>query len=144
MAYTKPTPAELIARYPAFTDVASDVRQYWLTDAERFVDESWTETDYAPALMAMAAHNMTLAGLGSDAAATADIPSGISKLKSGSLDVTFTESAANARAAGSLDATRYGAEYKLLLKRNKGGPRVTETGTLPYASYRYVDGEDIF
>ena len=34
----------------------------WLTDAERFVDRSWAEGDYAAALMAKAAHEMVLLG----------------------------------------------------------------------------------
>lgn len=141
MAYEAPAPADLIIRYPAFADVDTDVIQYWLTDAERFVDESWTETDYPIGLMAMAAHNMALAGLGSDAAAVAGIPAGITKLKSGSLDVSFAESAATDRAAGALASTRYGGEFAQLRRVNKGGPRVTPTGTLPYPQGHYVDGE---
>lgn len=142
MAYTLPTPAELIIRYPSFVDVTTGTIQYWLTDAERFVDESWTEGDYAPALMAMAAHNMTLAGLGTEAAAVAGIPAGVSKFKSGSLDVSFAEGATADRVTGALSSTRYGSEFAMLRRRNKGGPRVTPTGTLPYDPYlRYPQGE---
>lgn len=140
MAYTPPTPANLIERYPAFTAVATPTIQYWLTDAERSVDESWTEGDYPIAIMALAAHNMTLAGLGTDAAPIAGIPTGVTKLKSGQLDVTFADDAAAARAAGSLSATRYGSEYAALLRRNKAGARVTATGTIPYCPGHYVDG----
>jgi hypothetical protein len=143
MAYEAPEPADLIARYPAFTDVDEAVIQYWLTDAERFVDESWTEADYPIAIMAMAAHNMVLAGLGTEAAATAGVPTGITNFKSGTFSVSFTDDAANANKTGALSSNRYGAEFAMLRRRNKGGPRVTATGTVPYASQRYVDGEDV-
>lgn len=141
MAYEAPEPDDLIARYPAFTDVEVETIQYWLTDAERSVDESWTEGDYPVALMALAAHNMALAGLGTDDTVTADLPAGVTSLKSGALSVAFTEGAANARATGSFASTRYGAEFERLLRVNRGGPRITPTGTLPYATGRYVDGE---
>jgi hypothetical protein len=136
MAYEAPEPADLIARYPAFTDVDDAVIQYWLTDAERFVDESWTEADYPIAIMAMAAHNLALAGLGTEAAATAGVPTG-------TFSVSFTDDAANANKTGALSSNRYGAEFAMLRRRNKGGPRVTATGTMPYVSQRYVDGEDV-
>jgi len=131
MAYEAPTPADLILRYAAFAAVDEDVIQYWLTDAERFVDESWTETDYAIAMIAMAAHNMALAGLGAEAAALSGVPAGLTKIKSGALDLTFSESAASDRQTGALSSTRYGAEYAMLRQRNRGGPRITATGTLP-------------
>jgi hypothetical protein len=66
--YAKPLPPHLKQRYPAFTAVDAGTIQYWLTDAERSVDATWIEGDYAAALMALAAHNMTIAGI-SDAAA---------------------------------------------------------------------------
>lgn len=138
--YMKPLPQHLVVRYPAFEDVPTATIQYWLTDAERFVDTSWAEGDYAPALMALAAHNMVSAGLGTDAAALADMPAGVTRLKSGSLDVSFAEGATADRLSGALTASRYGAEYSLLRRRNKGGPRITATGALPYSSGRYVDG----
>lgn len=138
--YVEPLPQHLIARYPAFADVPTATIQYWLTDAERFVDESWTEGDYAIALMALAAHNMASAGLGTDGAAVAGIPGGVTRLKSGSLDVTFADSAASDRITGALSSTRYGSEYAALRYRNKGGPRVTPTGALPYDPLRYPHG----
>lgn len=129
--YAKPLPPHLKARYPAFAAVDAGTIQYWLTDAERPVTEDWTETDYATALMALAAHNMTLAGIGTDGAAVSGVPGGLTRMKSGSLDLGFSEDAANARATGSLQSTRYGQEYKALLDRNRSGPRVTPTGTVP-------------
>jgi hypothetical protein len=142
MAYDVPTADELQVRYTAFADVDDAVVTYWITDAQRFVTEAWTETDYAVALMAMAAHNMALAGLGTQAAVTSGIPAGVRRFKSGSFEAEFTEQHANAAASGDLSSTRYGQEYALLLRRNRGGPRVTPTGTVPYPyPFHYVDGE---
>lgn len=129
--YQKPLPQHLIARYPDFAAVPTATIQYWLTDAERFVDDSWLESDYAAGLMAVAAHNMAVTGLGTEAAATADLPPGITAMKIGTLGLNFDSAVTKAKAEGTWSATRYGTEYQRLLRRNKGGPRVTATGTLP-------------
>jgi hypothetical protein len=142
MAYTVPTADELQTRYSAFADVADATVDYWIEDAQRFVDETWTEADYAPALMALAAHNMTLGGIGTDSASLSGLPAGVTRFKSGSFEASFTDDAANARMSGSFGATRYGQEYLLLLRRNKGGPRVQATGAVPYDPYlRYPQGQ---
>jgi hypothetical protein len=74
---------------------------------------------------------MALAGYGTEATAVAAIPIGVSRFKSGTLDVTLTEAATNARASGDLSSTRYGIEYRALLARNRGGPLVAPTGITP-------------
>lgn len=140
--YAKPSAAHLIMRYPVFAAVPIGTIRMWLTDAERSVDSSWIEGDYAAALMALAAHNMALAGYGTEAAAVSGIPSGVKSFKSGQFSAEFTEQQANARASGALSSTRYGLEYQQLLRRNKGGPLVMATGTLPYDPYRYPHGQD--
>lgn len=138
--YVKPAPGHLMTRYLAFSAVPTATIQYWLTDAERSVDTSWSEGDYAAALMALAAHNMALAGLGTEAASLAGVPAGITRMKSGSLELGFTDAAANARAEGGYSATRYGKEFIALLRRNRGGPRITATGVAPYDPLRYPQG----
>lgn len=122
MAHTAPTPADLKLRYDAFAAVDDAKVQYWLTDALRFVDTSWDEHDYAPALMAAAAHHMALRKLGTDV--TAQIPAGVTSFKSGDFSASIAESAAARSAAGGWAATEYGLEFKALLRRNKGGPRL--------------------
>lgn len=131
--YAKPLPGHLIARYPAFTAVPVSTIRVWLSDAERFVDTSWAEGDYAAALMSLAAHNMALAGIGTGNASLAGVPVGITRMKSGSFELGFTDAAANARMSGTFAATRYGQEYQTLLRRNRGGPFVSPTGVLPVA-----------
>jgi hypothetical protein len=131
MAYVVPAAADLKVRYPAFAAVDDDTVTYWITDAQRYVTEAWTETDYAVGLMALAAHNMALAGYGTDAAALSDVPAGVTRMKSGALELGFSDQMANARGTGSFDSTRYGTEYANLLARNRGGPIVSSAGVLP-------------
>lgn len=141
MAYTKPTPADLKRRYPAFANVSDDDAQFWLTDAERFVDESWMESDYAPALEAVAAHNMlrvNVAGLTvSKIAGLA--AKGITQFKSGSFSAQLSDQAVARIVAGGWASTPYGDDYLALLRRNKTGIGVTGPGVVP-APCRYNDG----
>jgi len=130
MAYTAPTPDQLQARYPAFATVADATIQVWLTDAERFVDESWAEADYAPAIMALAAHNMALLGLEVTTGA-GSLPAGVTRFKSGTMDVTLSEAAASAASKGGYASTVYGREFQLLLRRNFSGPSVVAAGVVP-------------
>lgn len=138
--YVKPTAAHLIARYPAFAAVDVGTIRTWLVDAERFVDESWAERDYAAALMALAAHNMALAGLGAATGAGA-MPAGVTRFKSGSMDVTISEAAAGAAARGGYGATVYGREFQIILRRNFAGPRVIAAGVpVGCGAVRYPQG----
>ena len=108
-------------RYPAFAAVPSATIDYWLTDAGRFVDASWSEGDYAPALIAAAAHHMAMNGLGSEAAT----PQGVTSFKSGTFSATVDASQA---AATGWKATRFGQEFLMLTRRNRGAARVIAAG----------------
>ena len=119
-----PTPANLKARYPAFASVADETVQYWLTDAERFVDTSWLEVDYAPALMAVAAHNMAMAGVLPGEATLA--LTGVSSFKSGTFSANISDAAQQSAAKGGWGATKYGLEFKAILHRNFSGPRLVQ------------------
>lgn len=139
MSYTEPTATDLQQRYPAFATVDTDTIGYWLTDAHRYVDTSWLEGDYAPALLAVAAHNMSMAKVagiaGGDIAGMA--ASGLTDFKSGTFQARFSDEAVKQAVAGGYQATSYGQEYADLLARNKGGPRVTAPGHVP-CDYGFV------
>lgn len=139
--YAKPQPAHLTARYPAFADVERTTIAYWLVDAERQVDTSWMEGDYATGLMALAAHNMTLNGLGTgaEAEAAAAGASGFKTIRSGALTLERFDTGSGA-SASAWSSTRYGSEFYALLRRNRAGPRVMPTGSLPTYPGHYVDG----
>lgn len=122
MAYTAPTVANLVTRYPAFASVPISTVGAALADAAGGADESWLEADYIPALVALAAHNMALVGLGVQTEAERYAAQGVRAVRSGGFSVDFSEAAANRASKGGLDATPYGRAYKALLKRNRGGP----------------------
>lgn len=126
MAHTPPTICDFHARYPAFASVDNLVVQYWLTDAERFVDTTWREADYAPAIMAAAAHNMAAAGLLSGEAGLA--LKGVSSFKSGTFSASISDAAASSAAKGGWGATAYGREFERLMHRNFAGPRLVRGG----------------
>lgn len=130
MAHTAPTPGDLKTRYPSFSGVADATVQYWLTDAERFVSTSWIEADYAPAIMAYAAHHMALEGL-YDSGAGGSLPAGVTGFKSGNLSVQIDASYARSAAAGSWDATRFGKAFRIMQRRNAASVIVATPGRLP-------------
>lgn len=141
MAYVEPTAADLKARYPAFAAVDDATIDYWLTDAHRFVDQSWTESDYGPALIAVAAHNMVRAGVpgiaGGDTSGFA--AAGVTSFKSGTFSAEISEKVVEQAAAGGWGGTSYGQEYLALLRRNRPGVGVTAPG-VPVCGCGYRDG----
>lgn len=124
MAYVRPTPAEFKAKYPAFADVPNATIQSYLDDSP--VDECWLETDYAKAIMLWAAHTMTVNGIGSDEIGIAGA-AGLSRLKSGTLDVSFKDSSTD-DGMGGYGGTAYGRQFYELLRANRGGPRIVAGG----------------
>lgn len=138
MAYTQPDAAALKARFPRFDQVADATIEIYLTDARRNVDASWCEDDRALSEMLLAAHNLTLEGLGSgtESELAAEGLGDLKSLRSGSLQFTKSDASMDA-AAGTYGSTTYGRRYLQLLKSNRGGARVTPTGAFPRPLYPY-------
>lgn len=130
MPYETPSAADLKARYPAFDAVADATVETWIANALLFVDEGWAEADYQPAILAHAAHNMTLLGLGSTTG-TGAIPAGVTRFKSGAVDVTVSDTLASIQARGGYASSVYGREFQAFLRRNFGGPLVVAAGVAP-------------
>jgi hypothetical protein len=126
MPYAVPTAAEFKVRYPGFAAVPDETVAYWIADARRVVTEAWIEADYPIALMLHAAHELAQAGL--EAGESAGLPQGVTRFRSGSMDVGFAESVASATG---YQGTRYGREFLVYLKRNRGGSIVVRPGTVP-------------
>ncbi|WEK42978.1 MAG: DUF4054 domain-containing protein [Candidatus Sphingomonas colombiensis] len=127
-------------RYPAFANVPDVTVEYWLTDAGRFVDDSWPiEGDRDPAMMAVAAHHMmasAVAGI-ADGDVSGLLASGVTQFQSGGREgfrVALSDAAIQRALAGGYEASRPGQEYLDLLYRNKGGPRSTLPGAVPCAN----------
>jgi hypothetical protein len=131
MAYTLPTPTDLKLRYGAFALVEDATVQYWLTDAQRVVDTSWIEGDYAPALMAYAAHRMTEEGVTGLSGGSGGIPAGVTRFRSGSMDVAFSEAAATQQAEGGCSRRAMAGNMPAAEALSKAGPRVIGGGVAP-------------
>ena len=125
MPYTLPTADQLKTRYPAFSAVADETVEAAIQDASRSVDTTWVEGDYQPAVMALAAHMMTMEGTGADVQAQLK---GFKRLKVGPLELERDGSGSSVDAGG-YGSTVYGQQYARLLMLNKAGPRVVVVGT---------------
>lgn len=125
MTYTTPTAAQLIAKYPAFSAVPTGTIEAHIDDAiASAVDTSWLEGDYQPAAMAKAAHEMALVSIGAHGEAAGYAAAGLTSIRSGDFQASFSADKVKAASGGELNATPYGRTYKSLLRKNKGGPRV--------------------
>lgn len=122
--YEMPRPQDLVARYPAFAAIPYNTITVHLTDALSGVDTSWAVGDYAQAVIALAAHNMSLLGLGDASETAAYARGGVSSLRDGNFSVSFNDSYVAKANGGGFDATQYGHIYRVLLRRNKAGPRL--------------------
>jgi hypothetical protein len=123
MAWTAPTPADVKARFPAFAAVPDAAIQGALDEAALQVDETWvSEADFRLGRMLLAAHILTLDGLGTGAEAEAAGAgaSGFKRMKSGQLELErFTAADSGAGSGdGLLGTTSYGRRFLDLLKRN--------------------------
>lgn len=141
MPYDAVTPAAFKAAKPQFAAVPNEKVQTYLDMAGRLVDETWTEGDYQPAIIAMACHLMTLEGLGTDAESR-DVASGRAQyqsIKSGELTLTRFRSTAGEGTSylDWLNSTACGRYFVFLLRLNRGGPRVVSVA-LPVGASGYA------
>lgn len=127
MPYEVITPEQFKATRPAFATVPDDLILQYIGLAGRFVDQSWTEADYQPAMIAMTCHLMTLDGYGNSGEADLAQAGGarITSIKSGTLSLTFEASASTGDDFKDwLGQTACGKFYLTLLRLNKAGPRL--------------------
>lgn len=127
MAWPAPTPVEFKARFPAFAAVDDDVLQSALDEAALQVDETWvSEADFRLGRMLLAAHILTVDGLGTGAEAESAAAGalGFKVMKSGGLSLErFSASESGAGDSG-LSVTSYGRRFLDLLRRNIPAVRV--------------------
>ena len=123
MAYVEPAPADLVARFPTFCDVNTDVVQFALDEAGSFVDDSWiSEADFQLGKMLYAAHVLTCDGHGKGLEAKLASAGDFKTYKSGSLTL---ERASQAAPSGQSDGnaawlakTSYGQRFIALRRRS--------------------------
>lgn len=130
--YETPGPQDLIARYPAFVAVPYNTLAVHIADAAASgVDTSWAVGDYAPAILALAAHNMALLGIGEHGETAGYARQGVTGLRDGAFSVQFSDKAADRASGGAFNATPFGRVYAVYLRRNRGGPRLVGGGVRP-------------
>lgn len=122
------TPAEFKTCKPQFDTVPDATVQMYLDMAARYVFDPENED----ALAAFTCHLMTLDGLGTDVASTSFRTGAASyqSIKSGQLTLTRYQRAAGEGTTWTswLGQTQCGQFYALLLKMERGGPRVVSGG----------------
>ena len=101
-------------RYPKFAAVGDGAVLYWITDAARFVGETWRATDRDPATLAYAAHMLADTG-----ALTSTIPAGVTSFRSGAFSATIADGIA---ALTGFASTAYGREFLALRRANFAAP----------------------
>lgn len=128
MPHVNPTPDDIRLDFPVFTDVDDDVIQRRIDRTMSWIDETWLETDYTWAVSLLTAHYLTEDGMGrgTDAELASQGLTGVSRLKSGTLDVTFKEGGGGN--ANQFGGTSYGQRFYTLLRKNKGGVYVAAGG----------------
>jgi hypothetical protein len=129
--YVEPTAANLLCFFPEFNTVAEPIISAYLKRASTTVDTSWSEGDFGYARMLLAAHLMTVNGIGSSSQA-ASIADGSGEFRSMAIGPLRLERFDKGSAAETgYAATRYGREFQTLLRRNRGGPRVAGYSSAP-------------
>lgn len=128
---TAPTPTQFKERYVEFTPVSDPRVTIFLTEALRSVDDSWLEADQQPAIMALAAHNLSLEGEPALSNGTVVTNQNGRYLKSRKVgDVTNEWAESESQKSGSTAqensyrSTVYGAKFYQLMKLNHTGMRV--------------------
>jgi len=131
MAYTDPTPADIKLDFPQFAAVADSVIQRVInrnnpsTGVYAWVDQAWLESDYTWAWELLTAYWLTQMGQGTGTGAelAGQGLSGVSRLKSGALDVSF-KSASDGGTSGvpaPWNENIYGVQFYQYLRKNRGG-----------------------
>lgn len=125
MPYTLPTFTTFKERFAEFAAVADARVSAVIGEAARFVDESWLENDYTPAINFLTAHMLVLEGVLNPTPVPTGVSSGqVTAYSLGDADVSF---AGPANGVGddtgglNLFATPYGRRFMALLINNQGG-----------------------
>lgn len=123
MAYTPPTYAEFIARFPIFNNTVKwpqALVELVIVEATRNVDNSWVEADYKPAIMYQTAH--LIATDNTEAGTDPDVgpPTYLSSESFAGMSQSFSKLQAGTLGQSEMwGTTVYGRRYLDLLRKNK-------------------------
>lgn len=125
MPYTTPTVDQFRVKFPTFSGVGNPTIQAAIDEASASVDQSWTEADYQPAILYLAAHIMASDGVLFDSlgATGGMIAAGqVSEAKVGDAMVKLGGAGGGSGGGGPASgyaSTPYGQRYLQLLRRNQ-------------------------
>lgn len=119
MPYETPSASDLTTRHPAFSSLDSDYIDAVIAEAERFVDSTWFEDDYQPAVMHLAAHMLIAEG-----ALEGSVKGVLTSESIGDASASYDNS--DKADASDYRTTSYGRAYMRLLRVNKGGVATTD------------------
>jgi hypothetical protein len=119
---TIPTAAALKARYPEMDGVGNTLVDAVIADAAAYVDDTWREGDRSPAILALAAHMLSVEGE-PHRTNTGGIVNGsmgaITSTKVGDVTTTFAGVASGgAVSMDGFNSTSYGLAFLRLRRRN--------------------------
>ena len=117
------TVADFRAKLPQFAAVADETIQTYLDDAGRTVTDAWGD-DEDTAQIYLAAHLMSMAGIGPEAGAAGMAP--LKSFSSGGVSMTKDDR------KGDYGLTSFGRLFWPIWRSYHGGPFVTGTGDYPY------------
>lgn len=120
MAHTAPTSQQFLNRFPEFVEVNDVTVDAFIAEALREVDSSWTEGDYATAIMYLVAHMMATEGHLASAGGPLATSGPVSSEKLGDASVSYASRSASGAAfdEADLQSTAYGLRFLTLRKRN--------------------------
>jgi hypothetical protein len=120
MAYTAPTYADFIARFPIFADRDQTQIDLLLEESKNNIDQSWREVDYAPAIMYLTAHKLALDNSQEGDAVEVGGASVISSESFGGMSLSYASGGVgDVVSKTQWGLTAYGRAYYSLLQKNK-------------------------
>ena len=122
MTYTLPTAAEFKARHVLFADLTDAYVNTMIAEASRFVDETWCEDDYQPAIMFLAAHNAVGEGALGGRTDTSGV---IASEKLGDASINYGGISSGSSLEINYNSTAYGKRYLQLLRVNQPAILIT-------------------
>lgn len=121
MAYTAPTYADFIARFPIFGDKDQTQIEGLLVEGANNIDNTWREVDYAPAIMYWTAHMLSLDNSQEGDSVEIGGQSPIASESFGGMSLSYATGSKSSDPVSmtSWGLTQYGRRYYALLIKNK-------------------------
>ena len=122
MTYTPPDAQTIKDRFPEFASLSDTRINFVIEEALRFVDDSWIEADYAPALRFLVAHMLSVEGALDGGQSALQGP--LTSQKLGDSSETYAAKSSIGGLDSELTATTYGQRFLALRNSNHPGIKI--------------------